>query len=55
MLSVTLLADLPELGTLSSKQIAALVGVAPLNRDSGTFRDDVQSGVVVPVFDPFCI
>jgi transposase len=38
VLSVTLLADLPELGTLNAKQIAALVGVAPLNRDSGTFR-----------------
>ena len=34
----TLLAELPELGTLTRKQIAALVGVAPLNRDSGTFR-----------------
>lgn len=34
----TLLAELPELGTLTGKQIAALVGVAPLNRDSGTFR-----------------
>ena len=34
----TLLADLPELGTLDHKQIAALVGVAPLNRDSGTLR-----------------
>jgi transposase len=32
---LTLLADLPELGTLSHKQLAALVGVAPLNRDSG--------------------
>lgn len=36
--SRTLLAELPELGTLSRKQIAALVGVAPLNRDSGTMR-----------------
>lgn len=36
--SRTLLADLPELGTLSSKQLAALVGIAPLNRDSGTLR-----------------
>ena len=36
--SLTLLADLPELGTLNRKQIAALVGVAPLNRDSGTQR-----------------
>jgi len=31
----TLLAELPELGALDRKQIAALVGVAPLNRDSG--------------------
>jgi transposase len=37
-LSITLLIDLPELGSLNGKQIAALVGVAPLNRDSGTFR-----------------
>ena len=34
----TLVAGLPELGCLNRKQIAALVGVAPLNRDSGTFR-----------------
>ena len=33
--SATLLAELPELGRLSRQQIAALVGVAPLNRDSG--------------------
>jgi transposase len=38
ILSLTLLADLPELGTLSHKPLAALVGVAPLNRDSGTAR-----------------
>src|SRR5690606_12870414 len=31
----TLIAQLPELGKLNRKQIAALVGVAPLNRDSG--------------------
>jgi transposase len=36
--SHTLLALLPELGTLNKKQIAALVGVAPFNRDSGTLR-----------------
>ena len=36
--SATLLAELPELGTLSRRQIAALVGVAPFNRDSGTWR-----------------
>lgn len=33
-----LLAELPELGTLSRQKIAALVGVAPLNRDSGKMR-----------------
>ena len=38
VLTTTLLANLPELGTLTNKQIAALVGVAPLNRDSGTLR-----------------
>ena len=36
--SITLLSALPELGSLGRKQIAALVGVAPLNRDSGTYR-----------------
>ena len=36
--SLTLLANLPELGTLNRRQIAALVGVAPYNRDSGTLR-----------------
>lgn len=34
----TLLAELPELGNLNRRQIAALVGVAPFNRDSGTMR-----------------
>jgi transposase len=38
VLSRTLLADLPELGRLSRREIAKLVGVAPLSRDSGTFR-----------------
>jgi transposase len=38
VVAVTLLAELPELGTLNRKQIAALVGVAPLNRDSGTMQ-----------------
>jgi transposase len=38
VLSCTLLADLPELGSLSRRQIAALVGVAPFNRDSGKMR-----------------
>lgn len=34
----TMLAELPELGQLNRKKIAALVGVAPLNRDSGTLQ-----------------
>jgi transposase len=38
VVSLTLLAELPELGRVSHKEIAALVGVAPLNRDSGTLR-----------------
>jgi transposase len=38
VVSLTLLAELPELGRLAHKEIAALVGVAPLNRDSGTLR-----------------
>jgi transposase len=40
VLARTLLAELPELGSgeLNPKQLAALVGVAPLNRDSGTLR-----------------
>jgi transposase len=38
VLSRTLLADLPELGQLSRREIAKLVGVAPLSRDSGTMR-----------------
>ena len=37
-LSLTLLAHLPELGALNHREIAALVGVAPFNRDSGTLR-----------------
>jgi transposase len=34
----TLIAELPELGRLGRRKIAALVGVAPLSRDSGTMR-----------------
>ena len=34
----TLLADLPELGELNNREISALVGVAPINRDSGRLR-----------------
>ena len=38
ILALSVLTQLPELGTLNRKQIAALAGVAPLNRDSGTLR-----------------
>jgi transposase len=38
VLAVTLVAELPQLGQLGRKEIAALVGVAPLNRDSGQWR-----------------
>jgi|OpeIllAssembly_1097287.scaffolds.fasta_scaffold222765_1 transposase len=38
VLSASLLSGLPELGTLNRKKISALVGVAPMNRDSGKHR-----------------
>ena len=38
VVSSTLLIELPELGKLNRRKIAALVGVAPLNRDSGNMR-----------------
>lgn len=38
VLSITLMAVLPELGTLNRRQIAALAGLAPFNRDSGKFK-----------------
>lgn len=38
VVSATLMASLPELGRLKAKQVAALVGVAPYNRDSGTMK-----------------
>jgi transposase len=38
VVAMTLVAEVPELGQLTRKQIAKLVGVAPLNRDSGTLR-----------------
>ena len=46
-LSLTLLANLPELGTLDRRQIAALVGVAPFNRDSGAMRGKRQGNGIV--------
>ena len=38
VVAYTLLSELPELGRLNRKQIAALVGIAPLNRDSGRYQ-----------------
>ena len=40
----TLIAELPELGTLNRQQIAKLVGIAPTNRDSGTLRGKRTTG-----------
>jgi transposase len=37
VLAYTLMSELPELGTLNRKEVAALVGVAPINRDSGSY------------------
>lgn len=38
VVSASIIADLPELGSLSGKEISALAGLAPLNRDSGKMR-----------------
>jgi transposase len=48
--SSTLMASLPELGGLGRNQVSALVGLAPLNRDSGSFRGEVarSAGGVKP-------
>ena len=52
VLSMTLLSDLPELGTLNRGEIAALVGVAPFDRDSGTLRGKRKVWVVAPKCGP---
>ncbi len=49
VLAVNLLAGVPELGVLNQKQIAALIGLAPLNRDSGKFG---VSGAAAPMCVP---
>jgi len=38
VLAYTLLSDIPELGQLNRKEIAALIGVAPMNRESGAYK-----------------
>jgi transposase len=45
----TLQLDLPELGTLSRQRLAALVGVAPCNRDSGTCGGPERLEAVAPM------
>lgn len=42
VLSYSLLAELPELGQLNNKEIAALVGVAPMNKESGIYKGKRQ-------------
>jgi transposase len=44
--SLALLATMPELGTLNRQEVAALAGLAPMNRDSGTLRGKrhIQAG-----------
>lgn len=42
--AMMLVTELPELGQCNKRQIAALVGVAPFNRDSGTFRGKRMTG-----------
>ena len=53
-----LIVALPELGTLNRRQIASLVGLAPMNRDSGTFRGrrmitggraSIRAGLYMPI------
>lgn len=38
IVALSLLSDMPELGTISNKQAAALIGVAPFNRESGSYK-----------------
>ncbi len=48
VVSTTLLIELPELGILNRRKIAALVGVAPLNRDSVPYEGNERYGAVEP-------
>ncbi len=42
--AIMLVTEVPELGQLNRRQIAALIGVAPINRDSGSFRGKRMTG-----------
>lgn len=50
----TLLLELPEIGILSRQRLAALVGVAPSNRDSGTLRGSQTTWGDAPMCGPPC-
>ena len=50
VLTTTLLANLPELGTLTRKEMAALAGVAPFSRDSGTLKGRRASLCAGPLY-----
>ncbi len=54
-LAITLLANLPELGEIDRKQIAALVGIAPINRDSGRMRGTRGTWDGAHMCEPFFI
>lgn len=47
--AAVILAELPELGHIGTKQAAALVGVAPINRDSGQYRGERHIGGGRPI------
>ena len=51
----TIVSSLPELGKLNRREISALVGLAPFNRDSSSKRGCRMIGVGVLKFDRFCI
>lgn len=52
--ATTLVAELPELGHLTRQEVAALVGVTPLNRDSGAWRGRRGTWVAGPACGPPC-
>ena len=53
MLCATVIARLPQLGQLNRKEIAALAGLAPFNRDSGTLRGSARCAGHAPVPPPW--
>ncbi len=55
IIAFSLLADMSELGNISSKQAAALIGVAPFNRESGSYKGQRKSKVGVIKFTLLCL